>query len=73
MDEFPRHRILVLPDHPTPLSLRTHVADPVPYVLYSNEYKGGQNKIETFDETSARRSGHYVQNGHELIERFLNS
>ena len=73
MDEFPRYRILVLPDHPTPLSLRTHVADPVPYVLYSNENRGRQNKIETFDETSARQSGHYIQNGHELIERFLNS
>ena len=73
MDAFPRYRILVLPDHPTPLSLRTHVADPVPYVLYSNEDKGRRNEIETFDETSARQSGHYIQNGHELIERFLNS
>jgi 2,3-bisphosphoglycerate-independent phosphoglycerate mutase len=73
MDEFPRYRILILPDHPTPLSLRTHVADPVPYVMYSNEKKGSQNKTETFDEVSAGQSGHYVKNGFELIERFLNS
>jgi 2,3-bisphosphoglycerate-independent phosphoglycerate mutase len=71
MDEFPRYKILVLPDHPTPLSLRTHVADPVPYVIYSNERKGGGNQMEQFDEVSAARSGLYVGNGYELIEQFL--
>ena len=73
MDAFPKYRILVLPDHPTPLSLRTHIADPVPYVIYSNEKKAGRRGIETFDEVSAGQSGHYVKNGFELIERFLNS
>jgi 2,3-bisphosphoglycerate-independent phosphoglycerate mutase len=34
MADFERYRILVLPDHPTPLSVRTHTADPVPYVIY---------------------------------------
>jgi len=34
MSDFERYRILVLPDHPTPLSVRTHTADPVPYVIY---------------------------------------
>jgi 2,3-bisphosphoglycerate-independent phosphoglycerate mutase len=73
MDSFPKYRILVLPDHPTPLSLRTHIADPVPYVIYSNEKKAGQKGIETFDEVSGGKSGHYVKNGFQLIERFLNS
>jgi 2,3-bisphosphoglycerate-independent phosphoglycerate mutase len=70
---FPKHRILVLPDHPTPVSLRTHIADPVPYVIYSNEKEAGRRGIETFDEVSAGRSGQVVRNGFELIERFLNS
>jgi 2,3-bisphosphoglycerate-independent phosphoglycerate mutase len=35
MRDFERYKILVLPDHPTPLSVRTHTADPVPYVIYS--------------------------------------
>ena len=73
MDVFPKYRILVLPDHPTPLSLRTHIADPVPYVIFSNEKKAGRRGIETFDEVSAGQSGQYVKNGFELIERFLNS
>jgi 2,3-bisphosphoglycerate-independent phosphoglycerate mutase len=34
MDDFGKYKILVLPDHPTPLSVRTHTADPVPYVIY---------------------------------------
>jgi 2,3-bisphosphoglycerate-independent phosphoglycerate mutase len=62
-----------LPDHPTPLSLRTHIADPVPYVIYSNEKETGRRGIETFDEVAAGQSGQVVQNGFELIERFLNS
>jgi 2,3-bisphosphoglycerate-independent phosphoglycerate mutase len=34
MKNFERYRILVMPDHPTPLAIRTHTADPVPYVIY---------------------------------------
>jgi 2,3-bisphosphoglycerate-independent phosphoglycerate mutase len=34
MDDFKSYKVLVLPDHPTPLSIRTHAADPVPYVIY---------------------------------------
>jgi 2,3-bisphosphoglycerate-independent phosphoglycerate mutase len=64
--------VLVLPDHPTPLSVRTHTADPVPYAIYSNE--GGAKTVhaKTFDEVSAGQSGIHVEKGFELIERFLN-
>jgi 2,3-bisphosphoglycerate-independent phosphoglycerate mutase len=72
MKEFKRYKVLVLPDHPTPLSVRTHTADPVPYVVYSNE--GGVKSLhaKTFDEVSAGLSGISVEKGFELIERFLN-
>lgn len=73
MVAFPRYKILVLPDHPTPISLRTHVADPVPYVIYSNRETGKNGSIEKFDEASAGRSGISIEKGHELIERFLRS
>jgi len=63
---------LVLPDHPTPLSVRTHTADPVPYVIYSNEKKLTSTHGKTFDEASAGRSGISIEKGFELIERFLN-
>jgi len=72
MSGFGKYKILVLPDHPTPLSVRTHTADPVPYVIYSTEGRGEDVSIEGFDEASARRSGIFIEKGFELIERFLN-
>ena len=70
MDVFPRYKILVLPDHPTPISLKTHTSDPVPYVIYCKGGEGG-GFVDRFDETSAGQSGIYIKNGYELIERFL--
>ena len=70
--EFKRYKVLVLPDHPTPLSVRTHTADPVPYVIYSNEDAATSAYGKTFDEVSAGLSGISIEKGFELIERFLN-
>jgi 2,3-bisphosphoglycerate-independent phosphoglycerate mutase len=72
MKKFKRYKILVLPDHPTPLSVRTHIADPVPFVIYSNEPGAASAHGKTFDEVSAGRSGIFIEKGFELIERFLN-
>ena len=73
MKEFKRYKVLVLPDHPTPLSVRSHTADPVPYVIYSNEdgVHSAHGKGKGFDELSAGQSGISIEKGHELIERFL--
>ena len=72
MKDFRRYKVLVLPDHPTPLSVRTHTADPVPYVIYSNEDGATSFHGEIFDEVSAGRSGILIEKGFELVERFLN-
>jgi 2,3-bisphosphoglycerate-independent phosphoglycerate mutase len=71
MEAFPDYKILLLPDHPTPISLRTHAAEPVPYVIYSGQKGEGNPSVEGFDELSAKQSGIYVHEGFELIERFL--
>ena len=71
MEEFKRYKVLVLPDHPTPLSVRTHTADPVPYVIYSNEDGDLSAHGKRFDEVSASRSGISIEKGFELIERFF--
>jgi len=73
MDDFKSYKILVLPDHPTPLSIRTHAADPVPYVIYCKEDGVKYAHGEGFDEVSAQRSGIFIERGFELIERFLTS
>ncbi len=69
--DFKRIKVMVLPDHPTPLSVRTHTADPVPFVIYSNDEVNQRYSAETFDEASAVRSGLFVERGFELIERFF--
>ncbi len=71
MKDFERYKVMVLPDHPTPLSIRTHAADPIPYVIYSNEDEAKYAHGESFNEVSAQKSGIIIEKGFELIERFL--
>jgi len=70
--EFKRYKVMVIPDHLTPLSVRTHTADPVPFVIYSNEGSAASGHAKAFDEVSAGQSGIFIEKGFELIERFLN-
>jgi 2,3-bisphosphoglycerate-independent phosphoglycerate mutase len=64
------YRILVLPDHPTPLALKTHAADPVPFVLYDATAKRA-SRAAGFDEAAAAKSGIVVAEGHRLMERLI--
>ena len=63
------HRILVLPDHPNPIRLRTHTGDPVPYVLYDSTRQ--MRKIARYGETEAAATGIFEPQGHKLLARFL--
>nr|MBQ8244279.1 cofactor-independent phosphoglycerate mutase [Oscillospiraceae bacterium] len=62
-------RMLVLPDHPTPLRIRTHSSDPVPYVLYDSTRQ--QKKIARYSEAEARAAGIFEPQGCKLMEKFL--
>ncbi len=64
-------RMLVLPDHPTPIRVRTHTSDPVPYLLYDStkEVKG----VGIYSEKAGRESGRYIDEGHRLMEYFIQS
>ena len=65
-------RLLVLPDHPTPLVLKTHSSEPVPFVIFSSEdARRGPEQERFFDELSARKAGLLVEKGHELLEKFI--
>ena len=59
--------ILVLPDHPTPLKIRTHSAEPVPYALYRKGDHAG--KALRYTEDDAKTTGVYLDAGHILTER----
>jgi len=71
MKQFDEYRILALPDHPTPLEIRTHSAEPVPFIIYDNrsERQGGP---VTYDERIADRKDAIVfTEGYRLMDHFL--
>ena len=69
LEEYDDYKIMILPDHPTPLALRTHTNDPVPYMIY---HKKGETKgVEKLCEESAKATGNYAPVGHMLIEKFI--
>lgn len=62
-------RMLILPDHPTPICARTHTSAPVPYLLYdSKTMLDGQN---TYSEKNAKATGITWEKGYELIDHLL--
>ncbi len=63
------YRILVLPDHPTPIALRTHTSDPVPFLLYDNRANG--SRMWHYNEREAAASDLVMPSGAALMEYFL--
>ncbi|MCI9078095.1 MAG: cofactor-independent phosphoglycerate mutase [Lachnospiraceae bacterium] len=63
------YRILVMPDHPTPVSCRTHTSDPVPYMLYDSTVN--KNTGLLYNEKDAAKSGNVVEHGYTLMGRLL--
>ncbi len=62
-------RVIVTPDHPTPIRLRTHVAKPVPYLLYDSTEE--LDRTWNYNEAEAEASKNYVANGHQLIDKLF--
>jgi len=61
-------KIAILPDHPTPVKLRTHVAEPVPFLIYDNK---NRDKVEKFDEFSCIKGSLGLLEGDQFIKKFL--
>lgn len=63
------YKIMVLPDHPTPIVTQTHASDPVPYVIYhkNNEKQG----VSTVNEETAKATGVFLENGPDIMKKFL--
>lgn len=62
-------RLLVMPDHPTPIRTRTHSSDPVPYMRYDSTAE--QDHEWNYNEKEAKESGQYLDEGYTLIREFL--
>lgn len=65
-DDF---RILIMPDHPTPLETMTHSAEPVPYIIYDSRVK--KNGIPSFTEKNAAATGIFVEHGPDIMKKLL--
>ena len=62
-------RMVVLPDHPTPICLRTHTGDSVPYMLYDSTNE--LDKTWDYNEAEGKKSGNYIPEGHCLIDHLF--
>ncbi len=72
LEGYSDFRVLVLPDHPTPLALKTHSSEPVPFLAFSpNDRPNLSREGQTFDEVSASQTGLCLPRGHELMEKFI--
>ncbi len=68
---FEEYRILLMPDHATPVEVRTHTSEPVPFVIYDSRQRK-DNKGATFDEGIAQRKDiMVVEEGHTLMDYFI--
>lgn len=64
------YKMMVLPDHPTPIAIKTHISDPVPYLIYDSTKKV-QSGV-SYTEKQAETTGVYIEKGYTLMARFLN-
>lgn len=62
-------RMLILPDHPTPIRVRTHTGDPVPYLLYDSTRQ--LKKVGVYTEAAARAAENFEPNGYQLIQKLI--
>ena len=71
LEKYDDYKVMILPDHPTPIKTKTHASDPVPYMIYHK--KGEKDSgVESINENSAKETGNFVDFGPGLIKHFIN-
>lgn len=69
LEQYEDYKILLLPDHPTPIVTHTHASDPVPYLLYQKS--APKTGVDTINEETAKATGIYMENGPAMMPHFL--
>ena len=62
--------VLVMPDHPTPVAVRTHTGDPVPFLIWRSN-RPGAHPAPRYTEADAASTGVYLPEGYRIMDRFL--
>ena len=63
------YRILVMPDHPTPLETKTHSREPVPFLIYDS--RRSESGVESFTEANAAKTGVFIDHGPDIMNMLL--
>jgi len=69
LKELGPHRALLMPDHATPIEIKTHSGEAVPFAIYDSRNSEGSGR--TYDEVCAASTGIHIENGHELMGKFV--
>ena len=64
-------RLLIMPDHPTPIKVRTHIDEPVPFLLWGPGF--GANGAKRFTEAEAGKTGFFIEEGYNIMGRLIES
>ena len=73
LEQFGEYKIMVLPDHRTPISKKTHTSEPVPFAFFSSiNAAEEEHSISSFNEPAAEQTGLFVKEGFRLIDLFIN-
>ncbi|NMA65869.1 MAG: cofactor-independent phosphoglycerate mutase [Clostridiaceae bacterium] len=65
------YKIMILPDHPTPIAIRTHCSDPVPFMIFDSRKSDILDNDASYTEERCKSSGYYIEKGHTLMDEFL--
>ena len=69
LEKYEDYKIMILPDHPTPIVTKTHARDPVPYMIYHKSApKAG---VDTVNEETAKATGIFIENGPSIMKHFI--
>lgn len=69
LEKYDDYKIMILPDHPTPIVTKTHARDAVPYMIYHKS--APVEGVETINEETAKTTGNFIEKGSELMGRFI--
>ena len=70
LEQYDDYKVMILPDHPTPIVTRTHASDPVPYMIY-HKNKEIYSGVDSINEDSAKTTGNFIEYGPGIMKKFL--